>query len=117
MAKESIKVSFDKEEDIISLFREGRKSKFSFDLELPKGDIVVDYGFNGEVVGLEIFNASNYFPILKKIKSDEKLAGKLSVQYGVNWAQISFEISSPRMKSMIVNNIISPYNKEIILRR
>jgi uncharacterized protein YuzE len=68
MAKESVRVDYDKKEDIISLFRNGKKSKFSFDLELPNGDIVVDYGFSGEVVGLEIFNASNYLPLLKKIK-------------------------------------------------
>ncbi len=115
MAKEDIKISFDREQDIISLFRNGKKSKFSFDLELPKGDIVVDYGFNGEIIGLEIFNASDYIPILKKIKSNAELKGKLRVQYGRNWAQIYFEISSPGMKP-ISNNIISPYNKNIILR-
>ena len=82
---------------------------------MPKGDIVVDYGFKGEVVGLEIFSASNYFPILKNIKEDKKLNGKLSVQYGRNWAQISFEVSAPNIKNPIVNSIISPYNKKIIL--
>ncbi len=117
MEKESVRVSFDKEEDIVSLFREGKKVKFSFDFELPKGDIVVDYGFNGEIVGMEIFNASDYFPELKKIKPDVKLNGKLSVQYGSNWAQIFFEISAPGIKTNISNSIISPYNKKIILER
>ena len=115
MEKESIKVDYDWEEDIISLFRSGRKSKFSFDLELPNGDIVVDYGFNSEVVGLEIFNASNYFPMLRNIKLNDKLNGEISVQYGINWAQISFTISTPNMKNKIANSIISPYNKKIIL--
>ena len=115
MAEESIKVNFDKEEDIISLFRIGKKSKFSLDFELPNGDIVVDYGFDGSIVGLEIFNASNYFPVLKKVEVSEKLKGNLIVQYGRNWAQIFFEISSPRLKNPISNSIISPYNKKIIL--
>ena len=115
MAKEDIRVDFDKNEDIISLFRSGKKSKFSLDLELPKGDIVIDYGFSGEIIGLEIFNASNYFPALKKVKEGAKLRGKLSIQYGRNWAQIFFEIDAPGIKSSISNSIISPYNKKIIL--
>ena len=115
MAEENIRVDFDKENDIISLIRIESKVKFSLDLELPKGDIVVDYGFNGDIVGLEIFNASNYFPELKSVKSDVKLKGKLAVQYGRNWAQISFEISAPGLKSPISNSIISPYNKKIIM--
>jgi uncharacterized protein YuzE len=115
MEKENIKIDFDKENDIISLFRSGKKSKFSMDFELPKGDVVIDYGFNGEIVGLEVFNASVYFPLLKKTRSSVKLKGNLSVQYGRNWAQIFFEISAPGMKNPIANSIISPYNKKIIL--
>ncbi len=115
MAEENIKIDFDKENDIISLFRSENKCKFSMDLELPKGDIVVDYGFNGDIVGLEIFNAINYFPALKGVKSDAKLKGKLSIQYGRNWAQISFEILGAGLKSPLSNSIISPYNKRMIL--
>ena len=115
MEKEDIRVDFDREEDIISLFRSDKKSKFSMDFELPKGDIVVDYGFDGEIVGLEIFNASNYFPALNKVREDMKIRGKLSIQYGRNWAQIFFEIVAPGMKNPISNSIISPYNKKIIL--
>lgn len=115
MAKENIKIDFDKENDIISLFRNGKKAKFSLDFDLPNGDVIIDYGFSGEVVGLEIFNASVYFPALKKAKASIKLSGGLSVQYGRNWAQIFFEISSPGMKNPISNSIISPYNKKLIL--
>ena len=115
MEKENIKVNLDKNEDIVSLFRSDKKSKFSMDFELPKGDVVVDYGFNGEIVGLEIFNASNYFPALKAVKESAKLKGKLSIQYGRNWAQIFFEIDAPGIKNPISNSIISPYNKKIIL--
>ena len=116
MEKKSVRVDFDKDNDIISLFIIGKRSKFSFDLELPKGDIVVDYGFNGEIVGLEIFNASEYIPLLKKIKSNARLRGRLSVQYGQNWAQVSFVLSAPGLKNPISNSINAPYNRQIILK-
>src|SRR3989344_2852078 len=115
MEKKSFKVSYNSDEDIISLHSEGAKSKFSFDLELPNGDVVIDYGNDGLIVGLEFFNASNYFPFLNKVKNPAKLSGRFSVQYGRNWAQISFEISAPGMPSVINNSIISPYNRQIIL--
>lgn len=114
MEKENIRISFDREHDIFSLFRIGSNVKFSFDIELPKGDIVVDFDFNGHIVGLEFFNASQYFPILKQIDVN-KLKAKMSIQYGSNWAQIFYELSSPELKQPILNSIISPYNKKIIL--
>lgn len=113
MEKENIKVMYDKEHGIISLFRKGSKVKFSFDIELPKGDIIIDYGFNGQVVGLEIFNASDYFPFLKKIKSGHKLKGKLTAQYGRNWVEIYYELIAPGIK--LSKSIISPYNKELVV--
>ena len=116
MEKKNIEVIYDKEEDILSLFVNSKKSKFSFDIELPKGDIIVDFGFNGEVVGLEFFNASEYFSFLRKVKSS-KLKGKLNAQYGSNWVQIFYELSAPGIKKTISNSLISPYNKEIIVKR
>ena len=115
MEKKSFKVSYDSYENIISLHSEGAKSKFSFDLELPNGDVVIDYGNDGLIVGLEFFNASNYFPFLKKVKNSTKLNGRFSVQYGRNWAQISFTISAPGIPNQVNNSIISPYNKRMIL--
>lgn len=115
MEKKSFKVSYDSNEDIISLHSEGNKSKFSFDLELPKGDVVIDYGFDGSIVGLEFFNASEYFPFLNKVKDNAKLIGRFSVQYGRNWAQITFSISAPGATNQISTSIISPYNKNMIL--
>lgn len=114
MAKEDIEVSYDKEHDILSLSKIGKKSKFSFDIELPKGDFVIDYGFDSMVVGIEFFNASNYFPFLKKVKP-EKLRGRLSAQYGSDWVQISFVVYAPGIKKPEEQSIISPYNKKLIL--
>jgi uncharacterized protein YuzE len=113
MAEKNIKVDYDNEEDIMHISREGNKVKFSFDIELPKGDIVVDFGFDGRIIGLEFFDASGYFPFLKNIK-ENKIKAKMSVQYGSNWAQINYEIMVPGEKS-IIKEIISPYNRELIL--
>lgn len=115
MEKENIKVSYDKEEDMFSLFRIGSNVKFSLDIALPKGDIIVDFDFSGKVVGLEFFNASNYLPVLKEIDI-KSISAKMSIQYGHDWAQISYEILSPELKQPISNSIISPYNKELILK-
>ena len=115
MEKENIEVDYDKHEDIISLFKKGNKSKFSFDIALPKGDFIIDYGFNGNIVGIEFFNASSYFPFLKDIEDVNAIKASMSVQYGMNWAQISYKIYAPGMKQPIVNIVNAPYNKELIL--
>ena len=112
MAERNFKVDYDKEEDMLHISR-GEKVKFSFDIDLPQGDIVVDFGFNGQIIGLEFFDASNYFPFLKKAKQ-EKIKAKMSIQYGSNWAQINYEISVPGVKP-ISKDIISPYNRKLIL--
>jgi len=114
MEKEDIKVDYDEEEDMFRLFRIGSQIKFSLDIELPQGDIVIDFDFNGKVVGLGFFNASSYFPILKESGISE-IRVKMSVQYGTNLAQISYEIYSPKLEQLISNSIISPYNNELIL--
>ena len=113
MAERNIKVSYDKEEDLLHVLRENEKIKFSFDIELPQGDLVVDFGFNGQIIGLEFCDASDYFPFLKKI-NENKVRAKMSIQYGSNWARIKYEISAPGVKP-VVKEIISPYNKRMIL--
>jgi len=112
MAKRNIKVDFDKENDMLHL-SSGGKVKFSFDVELPQGDIIVDFGFNGKVVGLEFFNASSYFPFLRRVK-DQKINADMKIQHGRNWAQIHYKVFVPGMKP-ISNILISPYNKELVL--
>ena len=53
MAKKNVKVNYDEDSDMISLFLEDSRSKFSVDISLPKGEIIIDFGFNGQIVGLE----------------------------------------------------------------
>ena len=117
MAKESekIAVDYDKEEDILSLSKEGNKVKFSLDLEFPKGDFVIDYGFDGKIVGIEFFNASSYFPMLKDFSDVKGIKASMSVQYGPNWAQIAYSIYLPNIKEPIIQYINAPYNKNLIL--
>jgi len=113
MAEKNLKIDYEQDEDLLHLSRGDSNVKFSFDVELPQGDIVVDFGFNGQIVGLEFFNASNYFPFLKKLKN-KKIKGKMNVQYGINWAQVFYELQIPGQKA-ISNSLISPYNKEMVL--
>ena len=115
MEKENIKVDYDKDEDILSISKAGARVKFSFDISLPNGDIVIDYDFNSLIVGIEFFNASNYSPLLNKISDFSKLKANLSIQYGPNWAQIKYELSSPELKQPISSFINAPYNKKLIL--
>jgi uncharacterized protein YuzE len=114
MAKENIRLSYDNEEDIFSLFKEGSKVKFSFDVNLPQGDIVIDYDFQGLIVGLEFFNASSYFPQLKIVDIKNLKAG-FSVKYGPTGAQISYLIFLPNISQPIAGFIPAPYNKKMIL--
>ncbi len=54
-----------------------------------------------------------HIPILKELDISE-IRAKMSVQYGANWAQISYEIYLSKLKQPISNSIISPYNKLIL---
>ena len=112
MAKKNIKVDYDNEEDLLHLAVAEQKVKFSFDVELPNGDIVIDFGFNGQIVGLEFFEASNNFPFLKKLTKNN-IKADLNIQYGRNWAQISYVVAIPG-KAPIQNSIISPYNRKLV---
>ncbi|MBM3246991.1 DUF2283 domain-containing protein [Candidatus Pacearchaeota archaeon] len=114
MAKENIIVNYDKQEDIISLIKEGKKVKFSLDLELPNGNFVVDYGFDGQIVGVEFFNASSYFPLLKDSEASN-LKASMSIQYGPNWALVAYSIYLPGQSAPIISYIPAPYNKKLIL--
>ena len=116
MEKENIEINYDKEEDIISFFKAGARIKFSFDISLPNGDVVIDYDFNGLISGIEFFSASDYFPILNKIKDIKKLKAIMNVRYGPNWAQIAYALYSPEMKEPVVSFINAPYNKKLILK-
>jgi len=113
MEKKNVKVRYDAEHDMLSLFKGDSKAKFSMDVSLPKGEIVIDFGFSGQIVGLEFINASNFFPFLKNLDNKE-IKAKMNVQYGAEWAEINYEIFLPGVKG-VSNRIISPYSKKLVL--
>ena len=115
MGKENIIIDYDKDEDFLSLSKEGKKVKFSLDLELPNGDFVIDYGFEGDIVGIEFFNASSYFPAFKDMSDIQNMKASMSVQYGPNWASIKYALFAPDVKQPIFSFINAPYNKKLIL--
>lgn len=57
-------LDYDAEEDLLYLYSPGKKSKGSIEL----GELVVDLEKGGNVVGLEIFNASRYLSDLTNRK-------------------------------------------------
>jgi uncharacterized protein YuzE len=114
MEKKDILIDYDLEEDILSLFKLGEKSKFSLDIDVPQGNLVVDYGFDGKVVGLEFFNASAYFPQLGSLDLSNAKA-EFRIQYGSNWAMIFYFIYLPGVQLPIKGFFPAPYNKKMIL--
>ena len=109
--EKNIENFYDEIEDIFYLGKK-EKVKFSIDLALPSGDIVVDLGFDGLVKGIEIFNASKFFSIvqeeLKNIKNAE-----LRMVYSPSYVSLSIKLDAK--KEVINSNIIVPYNKQMVL--
>ncbi len=115
MEKAEIKVMYDKDEDILSLFKENRKAKLSQEINLPDGDLVVDFSSDGLVAGLEFFNASNYFPFLKNVKVNN-IRAKMSIKYGENAINIFYNVMASGEKDLPLKQIIiSPYSKKLVL--
>ena len=63
--EKNMEVIYDEVEDIFYIGKK-EKSKFSIDLALLSGDVVVDIGSDGLVKGIEIFNASTFFSLVKE---------------------------------------------------
>ncbi len=112
--EKQIKVIYDKYEDMLSLFKKDRKAKFSQEINLPEGEIIVDFSSDGLVAGLEFFNASKYFPSIKKMLNGE-IKARMSVKYGKNAIYIVYAILVPQESPISKEMIISPYSKELIL--
>ena len=112
--EKQIDVSYDKDEDMLSLFKKDRKAKFSQEINLPDGDMIIDFSSDGLVAGLEFFNASNYFPQLKKIANSKDIKARMSVKYGKNAINIFYVILMPQGE-ICKEMIISPYSKQLIV--
>ena len=106
--EKNIEVSYDKVEDIFYLGKK-EKVKFSMDLALPSGDVVVDVGFDGLIKGLEIFSASKFFSMVQKELEKVKSAS-FNMVYAPSYASISINLENKAS-----SNIIVPYNRKMIL--
>ena len=88
MAKDNTKITYEENEDILSLWR-GKPSKASIEV----GDFIVDIDSQGYISGLEILNASENMKLKPFVLSKIEKAS-MSVLYRQNYVSIflSFKI-------------------------
>jgi uncharacterized protein YuzE len=112
MAKAS-EVSYEERLDILSI-RKKEKVKFSVDLALSSGDVIVDIGNDGLVKGLEIMNASEFFS-----KSQGELSnlknGSFVVIYSPNYASITIQLEFDSKKNFVKSNLVLPYSRKLAI--
>lgn len=106
------KVSYNKEEDIIYLGGE-EKIKFSIDLALPSGDAVVDIGYDSQIKGIEIYNATKFFPSMQKELENIKNA-IIRIIYTPSYSSLFISLNLKKETSF--TNLIIPYSKELVIQ-
>lgn len=92
------KLDYDFEEDLLFLYDENKKSKGSIEF----GELVVDLEKNGEIVSLEIFDASKYFTDLTDRKITRQMLSKIE----------NASFSYIKKKGTVFVKIILPIEKE-----
>lgn len=98
-------VSYDEEEDILSLLNTENVNE-----SLQIGDIVIDLDTQFRIVGIEIFNATKFFKsanVSKEFLSDIKKA-RLRVHYGNNWASMIIILHSGTTEQPIEKEVMIP---------
>jgi uncharacterized protein YuzE len=108
--EKNIEISYDEIEDMLYLTKK-EKVKFSIDIAMPSGDVIVDIGFDGLIKGIEIFNASKFFSIIKEELIKIKNAS-INTVYSPSYTSISINLESEKA---IRNNLVIPYSKSLIL--
>jgi uncharacterized protein YuzE len=111
--EKNFEISYDKVEDIFYLGKEG-KTKFSVDLALPSGDVVIDIGFDGLVIGAEIFNATQFFSLVKE-ELEKIRNAEFKMVYSPSYVSVTISILTKG--GVVKNSLIVPYNKKLILAR
>ena len=109
--EERIEVSYEKVDDIFYIGKKG-KVKFSVDVALPSGDIVIDIGFDGLVKGIEIMYASNFFSLSREQLSKVK-KGKMNIVYGPSYVAVSIFLNG--IKQPVKGNVVIPYSRKVAL--
>jgi uncharacterized protein YuzE len=110
MAKR-FEIIYEKIEDILYIGKK-EKVKFSIDIALLSGDLVVDIGFDGLVKGIEIMNASDFFSLSKEALSNIH-NGKLSIVYSPSYGSITILLE--KQGKPIKSNVVIPYSKKLAL--
>lgn len=106
---ERFEVSYEEIDDVFYIGKSG-KVKFSIDVSLPSGDVIVDIGFDGLVKSLEIMNASDFFS-LNKENLNAISAGRIAVVYGPSYGAITIFLRKGEKE--IKSNLVIPYNKKL----
>jgi uncharacterized protein YuzE len=108
--EKNFEVSYNEIEDILYL---GSKEivKFSIDLSLPSGDIVVDIDNSGKISGLEIFNATEFFSKLNKTLRSVKNA-QVRMIYSPSYTSININLITK--EDVVKSNLIIPYSKNMV---
>jgi uncharacterized protein YuzE len=105
--EKNFKVSYDEVEDLLYIGRNG-KVKFSIDIALPSGDVVVDMGSDNSVKGIEIFNATKFFSLMseeiKKIRS-----ARINTVYSPSYTALTIDLGDKTR-----SNLVIPYTKRLI---
>lgn len=109
--EKTFEVAYDEIEDILYLGSK-EKIKFSIDLALPSGDIVVDVDNNGKISGLEIFNATDFFSKLSKTLKTIKNA-QLKMIYSPSYTSININLITK--EDVVKSNLVIPYSKNLLL--
>ncbi|HLC79672.1 MAG TPA: DUF2283 domain-containing protein [archaeon] len=93
------KADYDYENDNLYLYSEKNKSKGSVEL----GELVVDFTANGDIVGLEMFEASKYLSEITNRKLAKTALGKIT----------SANISFMKKRGTTIIKIVLPLEKEL----
>ncbi len=98
----TIKINYDKEFDVLYIYKGDEKSKHSIKMF---DNFIVDVNFNYKVIGLEIFNASKVLNVskheLENVKAAQLSTYVKGIYFGANYA-----IALPKGK--IESQIIVP---------
>ena len=92
-----VKVDYDYKWDILYVYKEVEKAKFSVEV---LDNFVVDIGFKGEVVALEILNASRVLKVSKKELKEIKTAKLATLIKGeFYWVMYSLQFNKASLES------------------
>lgn len=110
MEKYNIQVDYDEESDFLRMYKnKDKKTKVSMEI----GDLIIDFGFDGKVTGIEFSNAKKFFSAVNLLGKG-KLSGKFYITYNKNSLEIKYVLFI-HGRPPFSERILTHYNKESIL--